>query len=1304
MKNKSNKKSFDWYGKSQRFSIRKYHFGAASALLGTALLMGVGTEAKAEVTHNPDKSITYTDTNTKETVTVDAGFLAQNSITTVSPGYGAFADIPKTANDSTGAVEGADTLAGNIKGAVEYRDVDTNQEVKTKLENQDLGDVSLSTPYDKEKLAAEKDGKNYRDTTLSETTDQTVGKENTLVFNNKDYTYVRSELVGDVKKSVDVAESTFNDVTAKVTPEGLHTATGDINYTALPTGGKVYIVEELSDGVYGKYVEATSVASDEAVVAAFKAGLATAKDFTSANVGTLSANDILVIVDKDTYSVSNQDTLSFEQQTFTEMIIVKAGAKTLDFSTELGLPPTADDVIWWLDSWLANNNPELANLPKLEAFKFHAPVRSVNEIKVDGNESFNGADRVVFDWTPDKAVLDAVNAEFQAEKDKIYAEIRALNNWSLGATDERDDREIYGNKLIEAHAKIQNRIYEEFLATIPTITTGEKEVKTVITKSNGSTAWEYSISRNEGVYTGVSTDVSETGNYSIYQYMEEADPKTEGLSNLQDTTYSLITPVRAYRVATPEPLTLVHYYEEVKKGSVIVKYVETGTTTELKDQVVDVDNQPIKGATYDTTDNKPQEITAKDGKVYKLIAGAGLEAGSKSETGNLVEGITEVIYGYTLKTEETPDGAPTETKGNVIVKYFIENTETSIKDQAEAINDVVSRTQNFVTKSGNVVISNRTEVTPTNVTFDTKPLADATITAKDGKVYELVKLRSGEEAGTLKEGTAEVIYDYRLVTNESKDGELKDSKVGKVTVDYVLEDGTLIESAVDTPETAVEKTQTYVTKSGDVVISTRDEVTPVDVDYDTTDLKAEIKEFGGKQYYFVKVADNSKPEAGKVVEGETKVIYVYREIETGKPVPPLTIEIPNVEIKPEEKDGDAKDSKVGKVTVDYVLEDGTLIESTVDTPETAVEKTQRYVIKTADGVVLTSRDEVTSVDVDYNTEELKSEIKEFGGKQYYFVKVADNSKPEAGKVVEGETKVIYVYREIETGKPVPPLTIEIPNVEIKPEEKDGDAKDSKVGKVTVDYVLEDGTLIESTVDTPETAVEKTQRYVIKTADGVVLTSRDEVTSVDVDYNTEELKSEIKEFGGKQYYFVKVADNSKPEVGKVVEGETKVIYVYRLVEGEIPKLPVPTVDLPEIEIETKIPNDFPTVDLPEIEIETKVPNDFPTVDLPEIEIETKIPNDYPIHEKPELELPQPDPKPEPIPDPGPKPEPKPEPTPEPKQKPSPKVAKPATKATPAGALPKTSATRTETNTALPAGLAAALLAAGLLTTRRRKEDK
>ncbi|WP_314848834.1 G5 domain-containing protein, partial [uncultured Streptococcus sp.] len=43
----THKKSFDWYSMQQRYSIRKYHFGAASVLLGTALVLGTAANAQS---------------------------------------------------------------------------------------------------------------------------------------------------------------------------------------------------------------------------------------------------------------------------------------------------------------------------------------------------------------------------------------------------------------------------------------------------------------------------------------------------------------------------------------------------------------------------------------------------------------------------------------------------------------------------------------------------------------------------------------------------------------------------------------------------------------------------------------------------------------------------------------------------------------------------------------------------------------------------------------------------------------------------------------------------------------------------------------------------------------------------------------------------------------------------------------------------------------------------------------------------------------------------------------------------------
>ena len=47
---RKNKKSFNWYGLRQRFSIRKYHFGAASVLIGTTMFLMGGTTTQAAET------------------------------------------------------------------------------------------------------------------------------------------------------------------------------------------------------------------------------------------------------------------------------------------------------------------------------------------------------------------------------------------------------------------------------------------------------------------------------------------------------------------------------------------------------------------------------------------------------------------------------------------------------------------------------------------------------------------------------------------------------------------------------------------------------------------------------------------------------------------------------------------------------------------------------------------------------------------------------------------------------------------------------------------------------------------------------------------------------------------------------------------------------------------------------------------------------------------------------------------------------------------------------------------------------
>jgi len=67
------KKSMDWYKQQQRFSVRKYHFGAASVLLGTALVFGGAQVSADEVTAPATPSTESTTATSAETTIASEG-------------------------------------------------------------------------------------------------------------------------------------------------------------------------------------------------------------------------------------------------------------------------------------------------------------------------------------------------------------------------------------------------------------------------------------------------------------------------------------------------------------------------------------------------------------------------------------------------------------------------------------------------------------------------------------------------------------------------------------------------------------------------------------------------------------------------------------------------------------------------------------------------------------------------------------------------------------------------------------------------------------------------------------------------------------------------------------------------------------------------------------------------------------------------------------------------------------------------------------------------------------------------------
>ena len=212
--------------------------------------------------------------------------------------------------------------------------------------------------------------------------------------------------------------------------------------------------------------------------------------------------------------------------------------------------------------------------------------------------------------------------------------------------------------------------------------------------------------------------------------------------------------------------TVTYVYEEVKEpasnqkyGNVVVVYKDkfgrpiSGTTEsgkEVTSTVIDTPNSPLT-TKYDTTDHKPQTITAKDGKKYKLIKVLKTSDAEKSE----VKARTSVItYVYELlgNTTEYPEAHI----GLVLVNYL----------------DVEGNPISGKTPEGKVVPNTvvDTEADLVGKDYDTTDHKVSTIIVENGDVYELLKVsETSVEKGKLKEGTTNVDYIYHKVVTKFVD-------------------------------------------------------------------------------------------------------------------------------------------------------------------------------------------------------------------------------------------------------------------------------------------------------------------------------------------------------------------------------------------------------------------------------------------------------------------------------------------------------------------------------------------------------
>ena len=602
------------------------------------------------------------------------------------------------------------------------------------------------------------------------------------------------------------------------------------------------------------------------------------------------------------------------------------------------------------------------------------------------------------------------------------------------------------------------------------------------------------------------------------------------------------------KVVAGETKEVTYVYKEVT-GDVVVHYVDT------EGNKIAADKDDLKGASlsekYDTAvDNKPEKITAEDGTVY-YITKAGLKDDSKPETGNVVEGKTDVTYVY-------------EKAGSVIVNYQTEDG-TPLTGTADG-KDIASGAKDTDNgKPGSEYNTADNGMKPNR------------ITTAEGKVYELVPASTqGDETGTVEAGqTKEVTYVYKEVK-------------GNVVVKYEDTEGnTLAEDEKDETDASL------------------------NVKYDTADHKKdEITKDGVKYYLTAKeLKADSKPATGDVVEGTTTVTYVYEkagqvvvnyQTEDGTPLVGVDVAGANVA-------SGAKDTVDGKPGSDYNTSDNGMKPNRITTAEgkvyelvpTATQgdetgkvvagetKEVTYVYKEVTGdvvvhyvdtegnVIAEDKEDTkgASLNAKYDTTDNKPEKIEKDGTVYYLTEkaVKDDSKPENGDVVEGKTEVTYVYEK--AGQVVVHYTDEKGNtIQV-------DAVDTKDGKPNSDYNTADNGMKPNRITTPEGKVyelipqstkgdetgkvkagETTEvTYVYKEITGNVVvhyvdtegntladdTKDVENGSLSEKYDTTDNKPAKLEKDGTVYYLTakELKEDSKPENGAVTEGTTEITYVY-----------------------------------------------------------------------------------------------------------------------------------------------------------------
>ncbi len=870
--------------RKEKFSLRKYKDGrtdskliGAITILGVAMLAGGGT-ASANVSSGGQNETTLVSEFEKVPSTAKTTFTDdQNPVKKVT--VDAVADIrynqPTKANQNTGDADGTDSVKFKSNATVNY----LLEDDKSKLQDSKKvagEEGTVATPYDKKGIAYDTDGKDYRESTVEKTgtaINEDTGKEAVIQANNKEYKWIRSEVVNANKATYGITK--FNNIEAPVSPEGMHNNLGEINYGKIT--GKVYLVEETSDGHYGKFVEASGVSSDEDAVAKWKNGQATAKDFTKENV-TLKEGDTVLVMDRDTYAhgsgTRTVNTIDYRRE--------KIPAKpkydyTEDFKRTEGIPGSPTYAFW--NQEITGEFPTIGDDDRFgtaddEKVNFNnETVLYYNNITKNFPPGITGSNKYNFKNESLQEILEEMHAQ-------IYG---ILEYFDRNVQDEMDRKKIQarreelGQNIADTIKMIKQNQIKVSLESEKGLmfSQGNQEI---LKKLRDQIEGAQSVLSDLEITLGTSKETLKE-----YNQLKDVELTTKEVLKYSEKYGFASGVIKSYHKDKEEERysdwEKVNPEVETKEDSV---YANKGTVT-ISDDLSNI-NVVNNNSTTNETEFTKRDITTREETNYKVK-----EIITPIRAYKVMgEGETVVNHYYRLSTKlsDAPVKIENTKVGSVSVNYESESGEVLKSSEVAASDIPYEKVKTYDVLSGSTKVGEEKVTEKLEPTYDTTDKKYKTIIGdKTGFTYEYVGIKEGSEPeeGIIAKEKTQVTYIYRLVTKEDpKPTEKK--VVGSVVVKYVDAEGNEIKPAETLVKEAVLRTTyTYTTKSGDKAVSTREVVKEFTAqDYNTKEkLVEKITTTDGKTYKYHGVYpistkfNNVTAETGKVVEGTTTVVYQY---------------------------------------------------------------------------------------------------------------------------------------------------------------------------------------------------------------------------------------------------------------------------------------------------------------------------------------------------------------------------------------------------------------------------------------------